>query len=154
MESPCPSFTYGPTGHCLERARLAERAQAEVHEDAAQHDEGGNVLQDVTDGDRPAPEGAGSGPENDARNKVDDTARDDFPVLNLLAGVEKAGVGGLHLFGTADDAPDVPHPARIPRSPAHGLDPIQCLQGEECHEGNTEPGMQGAAEGAPAEDGS
>ncbi len=41
MESPCPRFTYGPAGHCLEGAWLADRAQVDMDEDAAQHDEGG-----------------------------------------------------------------------------------------------------------------
>src|SRR5208282_3019239 len=48
VEGPGPGFAYGAANHCLEGAGLANRAQVDVDEDSAEHDDRENVMNDIT----------------------------------------------------------------------------------------------------------
>ena len=154
MEGPSPGFAYRAANHRLECAGLAERALVDVDEDAAEHNEGGDVVDNVADGDRDSSEGSCTRPQDDAGDQVRDTAADDLPKLNFLSGVEKAGVGRIHFRFAADDLVHVAHPAGIGRGPDHGLEPVQGLQCEEEDEAYAEPWMHDATEWSAAEEGS
>src|SRR5579863_675346 len=71
MECPCPSLANCPTNHCLKGSRLADCAEIDVNEDSAQHDERGDVVQDVAHGHSPSSERARSHPQNDSCDQVD-----------------------------------------------------------------------------------
>ena len=117
VEGPGPGFAYRAANHRLEGARLAECALIDVDEDSAEHDEGGDVVYDVADGDGDSSESPCARPQDDAGDQVDDAAAYDLPELNFLPGVEEAGDGRVHFFFAAHDLLDVAHPAGIGWSP-------------------------------------
>src|ERR1700727_858067 len=92
MKRPCPSFAHCSANHRAKRARLADRTQVDVNEDPAQHDDGGNIVQNIAHRDGPTPECARSRPKNDSGDQVNDRTADDLPELRLLSTVEKAGL--------------------------------------------------------------
>src|SRR2546429_6876458 len=98
MESPCPGFGDRATGHGVEGAGLTKGAQVHVNEDPEEHDERGNVVQDVADGYRDATKGAGPNPQDYSRNQEHYRADRNLPELHLLTGVEEPGFRGLKLF--------------------------------------------------------
>src|SRR6266849_2724227 len=51
VEGPGPGFAYGAANHCLECARLPDRALVDVDENSAEHDDRGDIVDDVADGD-------------------------------------------------------------------------------------------------------
>ena len=51
VEGPGPGFAYRASDHGLKCAGLAEGALIDVDEDSAEHNEGGDVVDDVADGD-------------------------------------------------------------------------------------------------------
>ncbi len=146
MEGPSPRFAHRAANHGLESARLADGAQIDVDEDAAEHDEGGDVVENVADGYGDSAESRCACPEDDAGDYVDNAAGDDLPEHNLLSGVEEAGFGRIHFFFAVGDCFYVAHPARVAWGPKHGLEPIERLQGEEKDEGYAEIGVHDAAE--------
>ena len=154
MEGPGPGFAYGAANHGVEGAGLADGAQIDVDEDAAEHDEGGDVVENVADGYGDSAESFCARPEDDAGDEVDDAAGDDLPEHSLLAGIEEAGVGRIHFFFAAGDSFYVAQPARVAWGPKHRLNPVEGLQGEEEDEGYAEVGVHDAAELSAAEDGS
>ena len=137
----------------MEGARLADRAQVDVNEDSAQHDEGGNVVQHVTGGYGNSSESFGARPQDGAGDQVGDAARDDLPEHNLLASIEEAGFGRIHALFAAGDCFYVAQPVRVAWGPKHGLKPVEGLHGEEEDEGYSEIRMHDAAELSAAEDG-
>src|SRR5664279_4879011 len=141
-----PGFAYGAANHRLESAGFADRTQVDVDKDTAEHDEGGNVVDDVADGNGDSPESSRARPQDDASDQVDDAAADNLPELDFLSGVEEAGIGRIHFFFAAGDLLYFAHPARIGGSPDHGLEPVQGLQSEEEDEAHSEPRMHNAAE--------
>ena len=58
MERPRPRFTDCPACHSAKRSGLANRAQINVDEDSAEHDYGGDVVQNIADGHRGSAETA------------------------------------------------------------------------------------------------
>src|SRR6266700_2026073 len=54
MECPSPGFTHRATDHGLEGAGFADSAEVNVNEDSAKHYYGRNIMQHITDRDRPA----------------------------------------------------------------------------------------------------
>jgi len=50
-----PGFADSSANHRLESARLADRAQVDVDENSAEHDQRGDIVQDVADRDRILP---------------------------------------------------------------------------------------------------
>jgi hypothetical protein len=153
VERPCPGLADGTANHALEGARFADGAEVDVNEDPAEHDEGGDIMNHVADGDGNSAEGSCAGPHDDAGDQIDDAAAYDLPELHFLPGIEEAGVRRIHLLFTAHDLLDVAHPASIGWSPEHGLEPIQSLQCEKEDEGDSEVWVQDAAERASSEDG-
>ncbi len=138
MECPSPGFAYGAAHHCLEGARFADGALVDVDEDAAKHDQGGDVMHDVADRDGHPAESLSARPEDNSGDNEDDGADDDLPELKFLAGVKEAGVWRIHLHFAGGDLLYVSHPARIGWGPTHGFEPIEGLQGEKEDEGHTE----------------
>src|SRR5208282_1514340 len=154
MKGPGPGFAYRAANHCLESAGLTERALVDVDEDSAEHNDGGDVVDDVAYGDGDSSEGSGARPQDDAGDEVRDAAAYDLPELKFLSGVEEPSVGRIHLRFAADDLSHVALPVGIGRGPDHGLEPVQCLQPEEDNEAQAEPGVHDAAEWSAAEEGS
>src|SRR5208282_4293530 len=153
MKGPSPRFADRAAGHRLKSARLAEGALINVDEDSAQHDERGDVVEHVADGDRNSSKCPRARPQHDASDQVNHAPDQDLPELNFLAGIEESGIWRLHFFFAADDLVDVPHPVGIGCRPDHRLKPVQRLQCEEENKAHAEPGMHGATELASAEDG-
>src|SRR5215467_12363032 len=91
MVRPCPGFADCAARHRLHRSRLADCAQIDVNEYSSQHDQGGNVVNYIAQGHRPAAEDFGE-PHNDAGDDVSDAAAHNLPELRFLAGVEEACV--------------------------------------------------------------
>jgi len=154
MKGPGPGFAYGAANHRVEGAGFSEGALVDVDEDAAQHYEGGDVVENVADGYGNSAESGCACPEDGAGDDVDKAAEDDLPEHNLLSGIEEAGFGGIDFFFAAGDGFDVEHPARVAWGPEHGLEPVEDLQGEEEDEAYAEVGVHDAAELSAAEDGS
>src|SRR5580704_17832641 len=153
MKRPRPGFADSAANHGLKCARLADRAEVNVNEDPAQHDHGGDIVQHVTDRDRPASKRAGTLPENDASDYKNHAPRDNLPELRLLSTIEKASLGWCHLLFSTGNFAQIPHPPGVGRTPRHRRDPVQHLQSEENHKSHTKPGMQLAAQCAATENG-
>ena len=153
VEGPSPSFAYCAADHGLEGPGFADRALIDVDEDSAEHDEGGDVVEHVADGDGGSAEIFGSAPEDDAGDHKDDASADDLPELNFLSGIEEACIGGVHFLFAADNLLHVAHPAGVGGSPGHGAKPVEGLQSEEEDEADAEIGVHDAAERASAKDG-
>src|SRR5208282_120617 len=122
-------------------------------EDSAELNDGGDVVENVTDGDGDSAESLCARPEDGAADDVDDAAGDDLPEHYLLPGVEEAGFGRIHFFFAAGNCFYAAHPARVAWGPEHKLEPVEDLQGEEEYEGYSEVGVHDAAELSAAEDG-
>jgi len=124
VEGPGPGFADCSANHCIECARLADRAQVDVDEDSAEHDYGGDVVYDIADSYGGCAECSCPCPQDDACDQVHDAADNDFPELSFLSGVEEAGVGRIHFFFAAGDLLYVAHPLGIGCGPNHRLDPV------------------------------
>src|ERR1700746_1289166 len=92
---PGPGLSYRPSGHGLHGARLADGAEVNVNEDAGQHNQGRDVVNDVADGDGPAAEDFGE-PHDHSCDDIGNAAADDLPEHRFLAGIEEANVGRLN----------------------------------------------------------
>jgi hypothetical protein len=68
---PGPGLAYGAAGHGLHGAWLADRAEVDVNEDAGEHDQRRDVVNDIADCNRPAAEYLRE-PHNDAGDHVCD----------------------------------------------------------------------------------
>lgn len=145
MEGPGPRFAHCAANHGLEGPRFAEGALIDVDEDAAKHDQGGDVVYDVADCDGHPAESLSARPEDDSGDNEGDGAANDLPELHFLTGVEEACVGRIHLHFAGGDLLDVSHPARVGWCPNHGFQPIQRLECEEEDEAYAEVGMHDAA---------
>src|SRR5579883_2228032 len=154
VEGPGPGLAHRAARHGFEGAGFPDRAQVDVDEDPAQHDQRRDVMHDIADGDGHAAERTRPNPENHPGYQVGDTARHDLPELDLLPGVEEAGVGRLQFLRTRDHTAEVLDPARVGGGPAHGCHPVQSLKSEENYERQAEPGMHFAAERAAPKNGS
>jgi len=66
VEGPRPGFADSSANHRLESARLADRAQVDVDENSAEHDQRGDIVQDVADRDRNSSEGSRARPQDNA----------------------------------------------------------------------------------------
>src|ERR1039458_3770886 len=88
VEGPGPGFAYRAANYCLEGTGLAECALINVYEDSAEHNECGDVVHDVADGDGDSSESSRARPHDDAGDEVRDAAADDLPELEFLSGVE------------------------------------------------------------------
>src|ERR1700735_891831 len=103
MKRPGPGFAHCSANHRLKCARLADRAQVDVNEDPAQHDDGGNIVQNIAHRDGPTPECARSSPKNNSSDEINDRATNDLPELHFLPCIEKAGFRRiLFLLATSD----------------------------------------------------
>src|SRR5208282_6795116 len=153
MEGPGPRFADGAARHGLESSRFADRAQVNMNEDSAQHDECRNIMEHVADGHRPASKGSRTGPENDPRDQVNDAADDNFPELRFLAGVEEAGVRGFEFAFARDNFLDISHPVRVGFRPCHGLQPVHCLECKEDNKAHAKPGMHRTSQWPSAKNG-
>lgn len=152
MKSPGPGFANGPANHGLKGAGLAEGALVDMDEDSAEHDKGGDVVENVAHGYGDSAEDGCARPEDCAGDYVDDAAGDDLPKHNLLSGVEEAGFRGVHFFFAASDGFDVAHPLGIAGSPEHGHEPVEHLQEEKEDESCSEVRVHDTAELSAAED--
>src|SRR5208282_767382 len=103
MKRPRPGFAHAATNHRLKRAGLADCALVDVDEDSAEHDEGGDVVENVADGYGVSAESWCACPEDCAGDYVHDAAGDDLPEHDLLSGVEEVGFGRIHFFFATGD---------------------------------------------------
>ena len=78
-----------------------------------EHDDRGNIVQDIADRDCPASERARSSPQNNSGDQIHDRPADNLPELRFLAAIEEAGVGRFHFFLAADSVAEVAHPASV-----------------------------------------
>src|SRR5207249_11707927 len=104
-----------------------------VNKDSAQHDNGGDVVQNIAERHRNWSEGSCSRPENDPGDEIDDAPNHDLPELHLLASVEEACIWRVKLFLTRNGATQAAHPGAVCLSPRHWLQPVQSLEREEEH---------------------
>src|ERR1700724_3467693 len=87
MERPGPGFADRTPKHRLESSWLADSAEINVNEDAAEHDHGGNVVQDVADRNRPASKSSSTRPQHDPGEYKNHASDNDLPELRLLSGI-------------------------------------------------------------------
>src|SRR5437870_2475698 len=98
MKGPSPCLTDCTPGHRLESARLADCAEIDVNKNSAEHDQGRDVMQDVTHRNGNSAECVSTHPEHDSGDEINDRSDQDLPELDFLPRIEKTCVGRLELL--------------------------------------------------------
>src|SRR5262249_5322335 len=139
----CPLTSDRAASHRAKGSGLEYRAHIHMQDEAAQHSERGDVVQDPTDGDENPAKDLRK-PHNDAGQQEKYAAPYRHPEVQLLTSIEEADIirrtllciGGVLLY--------LLHPFCVRIRPGHYRTPVLDFDEQKKQEGQTEPRVEKA----------
>src|SRR5262249_9176638 len=149
MMSPGPFIGHRASNHRMKCPRLLCRPFVYVDDEASQHRQCRDVVQDIADSNQ-HPAKNFREPHEDPRKQEHCRRPEYHPKIHLLARVEESDVRRLELLLVQRVFFHSPQPPAIAPGPAHRLDPVEKLERKSYHEADAKPWVQKPGHCSPA----
>src|SRR5689334_12967413 len=127
MVRPGPTVSNGSIDHRAKRARLMRRAFIHVNDEAGQHHERGEIVNDKTYRDDPSRHRIVE-PHQDPGNQEQNRADSNSPEVKLLTAIKKPDVVRFDPIFVRSVLSNPSHPTSISFAPGHRGEPIDELE--------------------------